>query len=166
MDNNFGKIFGVGIAAVIVIVALVFFVKRNDHLAPQGTVLKARTIDLNETTSLLLLDIRLVNDSNVNMAVSNITMSIDLKDGGSVEGHVLGKSDLMGTFGYFPLLGEKYNEALAARDEIGGHAKVDRMVAASFDVPLAQMDSRKKVTLRVEDASGAVAEITGVNQGK
>jgi hypothetical protein len=88
-------------------------------------------------------------------------MSIDLKDGGSVTGNVLGKADLMGTFKYFPLLGEKYNEALAVGDEIPPHSKADRMISASFDVPLAQMDSRKKVTLRVEDVSGTVAEITG-----
>ena len=161
MDKTFGKIFGVGLAVVIVIVAFVFFAKRDDHLAPTGTVLKERTIDLNETTSLLLLDIRIVNDSNVTMSISNLAMSVDLKDGGTVDGHVLGKSDLMGTFGYFPLLGEKFNEALAVRDEIPPHSKVDRMISASFEVPLAQMDARKKVTLLVEDASGAKAEITG-----
>jgi hypothetical protein len=161
MDKTFGKILGVGLAVVLVIIAFVFFAKRDDHLAPTGTVLKERTIDLNETTSLLLLDIRIVNDSNVTMSVSNLAMSVDLKDGGTVDGHVLGKSDLMGTFGYFPLLGEKFNEALAVRDEIPPHSKVDRMISASFEVPLAQMDARKKVTLLVEDASGAKAEITG-----
>ncbi len=161
MDKTFGKILGVGLAVVIVIIAFVFFAKRDDHLAPTGTVLKERTIDLNETTSLLLLDIRMVNDSNVSMSLSNIAMSVDLKDGGTVDGHVLGKSDLMGTFGYFPLLGEKFNEALAVRDEIPPHSKVDRMISASFEVPLAQMDARKKVTLLVEDASGAKAVITG-----
>ena len=161
MDKTFGRIFGVGLAVVIVIVAFVFFAKRDDHLAPKGTVLKERTVDLNELTSLLLLDIRIVNDSNVIMSIANIDMSVDLKDGGTVDGHVLGKSDLLGTFGYFPLLGEKYNEALAVRDEIPPHSKVDRMISASFEVPLAQMDARKKVTLLVEDASGVKVEITG-----
>ena len=161
MDKTFGKIFGAGLAVVLVIIAFVFFAKRDDHLAPTGTVLKERTIDLNETTSLLLLDIRIVNDSNVTMSISNLAMSVDLKDGGTVDGHVLGKSDLMGTFGYFPLLGEKFNEALAVRDEIPPHSKVDRMISASFEVPLAQMDARKKVTLLVEDASGVKVEITG-----
>jgi hypothetical protein len=161
MDKNFGRIFGAGLVVVLVIIALVFFFKRGDHLDPHGSVLKERSIALNDDTALLLLDIRLVNDSDVTMTVSAISMSVDLADGGSVTGHVLGKSDLMGTFGYFPLLGEKYNPALATRDEIPVRSKADRMISASFEVPLAQLESRKKVTVKIEDASGAVAEFTG-----
>jgi len=161
MDKTFGRIFGVGVGVVLVIIAFVFFAKRGDHLQPQVSVLKQRTIDLNEDTSLLVLDIRLVNDSDVTMTVSAISMSVDLADGNSVTGHVLGKSDLIATFGYFPLLGEKFNPALAVRDEIPLRSKADRMISASFDTPLAQLDARKKLTVRIEDASGAAAEYSG-----
>jgi hypothetical protein len=154
------KMFGAGLAVVAVIIAFVFVAKRGDHLEPKGTILKERTIALNEETSLIVLDFRLVNDSNVSMTVSEIGITAELADG-PIQGRVLPKSDLIGTFGYFPLLGEKYNEAIAARDEVPPHTQVDRMVSATFGTPLSVLDARKKVTLRVEDASRTAVEMIG-----
>jgi hypothetical protein len=161
MDNAWGKIFGAGLLAVLLIVGFVFFVKRGDHLAPKGSVLKERTIALDDHNSLLLLDIRINNDSDVTMSVDKISMSVDLPGGTSSDGHVLGKSDLMAEFGFYPLLGEKFNPALAANDVIRPRAMADRMIAASFEIPVTQLDSRQKVTIQIKDASGAVAQFSG-----
>jgi hypothetical protein len=160
MEKTWAKIFGAGAIATLLILGFVLFVKRGDHLAPQGSVLKERSIDLNETTALLLLDIRLVNDSDVVMTVDHIRMMVETADG-QLTGRVLGKSDLNATFGYFPLLGEKFNAALGSDDEIPPRSTVDRMIAASFDAPLATIDARKYVTVRIEDRTGAAAEFRG-----
>jgi hypothetical protein len=161
MDNNWAKIFGAGLLATLFIAGFVVFMKRGDRLEPAGSVLKERSIDLNENTALLVMDIRLANDSDVVMTVNKISMAAQMPDGGQFTGHVLRKSDLMGTFSYFPLLGEKYNEALGFDDEIPARSKVDRMIAASFDAPLSTLDGRKKVTIRIEDRTGAAAEFIG-----
>ena len=124
-------------------------------------MVKERSIDLNEQSGLLLLDIRLVNDSDTVMTVAKIGIDAKMPDGGQFTGHVLRKSDLAGTFQYFPLLGEKYNETLGYDDEIPPRSKVDRMIAASFDAPLSILDGRKNVTVRIEDRTGAAAEFTG-----
>jgi hypothetical protein len=157
---NPAKMFGAGLAVVALIVGFVFFAKRGDHLEPKGMILKERTIALNEETSLLLLDFRLVNDSDVIMTLNDISITAELADG-PIQGRVLPKSDLIGTFRYFPVLGEKYNEAIAARDEVPPHSQVDRMVSATFGTPLSVLDARKKVTLRVEDASRTAVEMIG-----
>ena len=161
MDKNFGRIFGAGLVVVALIVGFVFFAKRGDHLQPKGSIVKVRSIDLDEETSLLVLDVRLVNDSTVTMTTSAIDISVELADGSSVVGMILGKADLKGTFKYFPLLGEQFNETLALRDEIPAKSKVDRMIAASFNVPLAKFDARKRITVKISDASGTAAEFTG-----
>jgi hypothetical protein len=160
-ENAWAKIFGAGLLATLLIAGFVVFIKRGDRLAPTATVLKERSIDLNEQTGLLLLDIRLVNDSDTVMTVAKIGMTAQMPDGGQFTGHVLRKSDLIGTFNYFPLLGEKYNEALGYDDEIPPRSKVDRMIAASFDAPLSVLDGRKNVTIKIEDRTGAAAEFTG-----
>jgi hypothetical protein len=160
MDRNWGRIFGCGAAAVVAILAIFLFLKRGDRLEPTGSVLKERSIALNDTASLLLLDIRLVNDSDVVMTVDRIGMIVELKEG-QLTGHILGKSDLDATFGYYPILGEKYNPILASGDQIPPRSKVDRMIAASFDGPLDALDSRQKVTVRITDGTGAAAEFTG-----
>jgi hypothetical protein len=161
LDHTWAKIFGAGLLATLLIAGFVMFLKRGDRLAPTGSVLKERSIDLNEQTGLLLVDIRLVNDSDVVMTVAKIAMSAQMPDGGQFTGHVLRKSDLAGTFNYFPLLGEKYNETLGFDDEIPPRSKVDRMIAASFDAPLSVLDGRKTLTVRIEDRTGAAAEFTG-----
>lgn len=160
-DQTWAKIFGAGLAATLLIAGFVIFLKRGDRLVPQGSILKERSIDLNETTGLLLLDIRVVNDSDVVMTIGKIGMTAQMPDGGQFTGHVLRKSDLIGTFTYFPLLGEKFNEALGYDDEIPPRSKVDRMIAASFDAPLSVLDTRKNVTVRIEDRTGTAAEFTG-----
>jgi hypothetical protein len=160
-EKTWAKIFGAGLLATLLIAGFVVFVKRGDRLAPHGSVLKERSIDLNAETGLLLLDIRIVNDSDVVMTVNKIGMAAMMPDGGQFTGHVLRKSDLIGTFNYFPLLGEKYNEVLGYDDEIPPRSKVDRMIAASFDAPLSVLDTRKNVTVRIEDRTGAAAEFTG-----
>jgi hypothetical protein len=161
MGTAFPRIFGAGLAVVAVIVALVFYAKRGSHMEPKGSVLKERTLGLNETSSLLGLDIRVINDSDVTMVIRSISMSVDLSDGRTVDGMLLSKADLKSTFDYYPLLGEKYNETLAARDEIPLRSTADRMIAASFAASLADLDARKQVKVRIEDATGAVAEFSG-----
>jgi hypothetical protein len=161
MDNTWARIFGAGLVATLLIAGFVVFLKRGDRLQPTGSVLKERSIDLNETTGLLLFDIRLANDSDVVMTVGKIDIAAEMPNGSQFTGHVLRKSDLMGTFGYFPLLGEKYNEALGYDDEIPPRSKIDRMIAASFDTPLSVLEGRNKVTIRIEDKTGAAAEFFG-----
>jgi len=160
MDQTWVRIFGAGLVATLLIAGFVLFLKRGDRLAPQGSVLKERSIDLNENAALLLLDIRVINDSDVVMTVNHIKMVVETADG-QLTGHTLGKSDLGATFGYFPLLGEKFNPALASDDEIPPRSKVDRMIAASFDAPLAIVDARKSVTVTIDDRTGATAEFHG-----
>jgi hypothetical protein len=160
MDNNWGRIFGAGLVATLLIAGFVVFLKRGDRLEPSGTVLKERTIALNESTSLMVLDVRIVNDSDVVMNANHIKMRIETKDGG-LEGHTLGRSDLDATFGYFPLLGEKYNAVLTLDQQLPPRSKVDRMIAATFEAPLNIVDARQKVTVRIEDGTGAAAEFSG-----
>jgi hypothetical protein len=160
MDNTWARIFGAGLVATLVIAGAFVFLKRGERLQPTGRVLKERSIDLNEETALLLLDIRLVNDSDVVMTVSRLSMSAQMPDGGQFTGRVLGKNDLNSTFGYFPLLGEKFNAPLGSDDEIPPRSKVDRMIAASFSAPLSVIETRKQLTVKIEDRTGTAAEFT------
>ena len=40
------------------------------------------------------------------------------------------------------------------------HQTLDRMVGVRFDAPYEKVETRKKVTLRVEDVTGPVLELT------
>ena len=60
----------------------------------------------------------------------------------------------------YPLLGEQYNAVLRDRDVVPAHQTADRMVGVRFDAPYEKVESRKKVTVRVEDVTGPVLELT------
>ena len=58
-----------------------------------------------------------------------------------------------------PELGPKYNESLKVRDRIPPKTADDRMIAARFELPVADLDRRARFRLRVEDVDGAVSEL-------
>jgi hypothetical protein len=49
---------------------------------------------------------------------------------------------------------------LKERDVIAAHHSLDRMVGLRIDAPFDKVDHRKRVTLRVEDVTGPVLELT------
>jgi hypothetical protein len=159
MDNAALRIFLFGALATALVAGVVIYFKSGERL--QGSVLKARTIELNETSSLLLLDVRIENKEDKAMAVDRVGMSIVTADGTEVKGRALAKADLNATFSYYPLLGEKFNPPLGFPDEIPPKTTVDREVAASFDVPVKDLDARTKVTLRVENPGHEAGNISG-----
>jgi hypothetical protein len=69
-------------------------------------------------------------------------------------------ADVAAAFKNYPLLGEQYNPVLKERDVIPAHGFVDRMVGLRIDAPAGTVDARKRVTLRVEDVTGPVLELT------
>jgi hypothetical protein len=69
-------------------------------------------------------------------------------------------ADVAAAFKSYPLLGEQYNPVLKERDVIPAHQSVDRMVGLRIDAPSETVEHRKRVTLRVEDITGPVLELT------
>ena len=62
-------------------------------------------------------------------------------------------------FEYYPILGQKYNASLITRDRIPGRTTEDRMIVARFEIPVAALDARKNLKVRIEDVDGPVSEL-------
>ncbi len=152
--------FGVGIVVVIAIVAYVLQSSKGAHLVPTGSILKVRTQKLDDADSALVVDLRLSNNADFPMTIRSIDLALEKKDGSSDSGNVIAASDLANLFQYYPLLGDRFNEALKARDHVPPHQSIDRMVAWQFTMPEADLQSRRKITIRIEDVTGPVAELT------
>jgi hypothetical protein len=58
-----------------------------------------------------------------------------------------------------PVLGQKYNKSLITKDWIPAHAAWDRMIAARFEVPEAQLRQRRKLIISIEEIDGKIFEI-------
>ncbi len=137
----------------------VMYWRGSDQVAPAGQILKVRSVAADDQRSLVVLDVRIANNSDVALEARQVTLKLETKDGNHLEGTLVSGVDSRQLFSYYPALGEAYNEPLIAGSRIPPHKSVDFMVAARLDIPEPELSSRRKLSLLVQDRSGAVAEL-------
>ena len=149
----------VGLLVVAGGVGGVLYMQRGAHLELKGSVLKVRSQAMDENSSVAVIDFRFVNPSNYPFVVKEVIVSMEDKDGKPLQGQPVSELDARRLFQYYPQLGQKYNDSLMMRDKIMGRQSMDRMIATRFEAPESVIDSRRKLTLRIVDVDGPVAEL-------
>jgi hypothetical protein len=160
VSKPFAIAFGTAVVAIIVFVWVGFVRTAGNHLAPTGSIGKVRTIAASDDLTYMVIDFKVKNDSDRDMIVRSVEADVDTSDGGTVTGTPVAASDVAAAFKSYPLLGDQYNPVLKARDTVPAHESLDRMVGLRIDAPAAKVEGRKRVTLRVEDITGPVLELT------
>ena len=150
---------GIGLALILVAIGVIFYLQRGAHIELKGSILKVRTQALDENSSVAVVDFRFVNPSDYSFVVRTVTVSVTDGNGRSSDGAEVSEVDAKRLFQYYPLLGQKYNDSLLMRDKIPAHQSQDRMVAARFEIPVQQLDARKRLSIRIEDVDGPVSEL-------
>ena len=148
-----------GLLVVAAGIGGVFYMQRGAHVELKGGVLKVRTQAMDEKSTVAVIDFRFVNPSNYPFVVKEVTVSIVDKDGKTLEGQPVSELDARRLFQYYPQLGQKYNDSLVMRDKIMGRQSMDRMIATRFEDTEATIEGRKKLTVRIVDVDGPVAEL-------
>jgi hypothetical protein len=139
--------------------AWVYYAQRGARLVLQGSVSKVRTVATDDNSSVAIVDFRFVNVADYLWMVRKVDVSVTDAQGFTVPGSTVSELDASRLFEYFPLLGQKFNDSLVARARLEPHQTVDRMIAAKFEIPEAQLQARKGLRIRIEDVDGAVSEI-------
>ena len=160
MSTRFAIFFGVGVVAIAIAVFLVLSSTKGSHLVLNGKVLKVRTGALSADDSIAVLDLRLENPSNILFVVRQVEVTLEKKDGGMADGHVIAKGDLKQLFRFNRFLGDQYNDSLTIKDQVAPHATIDRMVAIRFEVPSKELDDAKALHLSIQDMDGPLFEIS------
>lgn len=150
----------IGAAVVAVVVAFVFHIQRGAHMQLTGTVQKVRTLATDENSSVAVIDFRVTNEADYVWMVRSVEVSLTDSQGHTVQGLTIADADATRLFEYFPLLGQKFNDSLTARTKIGPRQTGDWMIAARFDIPEAQLQTRKALHIRIAEVDGAVSEIS------
>jgi len=158
MSKQFFIFFGVGIVVIAVAVSAVLYSRRGAHLELKGEIIKVRTGALSDRDSIAVLDFRVENVSDVPFVVRQVEVTADQPNGASADSAIISKMDLHQLFQYNRFLGDQYNDSLSIRDTIPPHAKVDRMVAARFDLPIKELESAKTIHLSIQDMDGPLFE--------
>ena len=159
-----GSKFAIGLAIVAVLIAVVFFKQRGDHLEPTGSILKVRSIASDEQHSIVVLELRIQNDSDVAMRVRDLSMKVEMKDGHEMPGVLISKPDTKQLFTYYPALGEIYNQSLVRDTKIGAHETADFMLAGRIDLPESQLAERRTISVAVQDRT--MSNVTLVEKGR
>ena len=149
----------VGLGVVACAIAGVFYMQRGAHIELKGAILKVRTQAMDENSSVAVVDFRFVNPSNYPFVVRQVDVSVEDKDSKVWEGATVSEIDARRLFEYYPQLGQKFNDTLMMRNKIPPGQSMDRMITARFEVPEAELQSRKKLIVRIVDLDGASSEL-------
>ena len=160
MTKRFFILFGVGILLVAGGVFSILYSNKGSHLVLKEKILKVRTGALSDQDSILVLDLRLENTSDVPFVVRQVEVSIDKADGSTSQASIISKMDVHQVFQFNRFLGDQFNDTLSMKDKVAPHATIDRMVAARFDVPIKDLDGAKLMHLSIQDLDGPYFEIS------
>ena len=151
--------FGIGLVVVGIALAWIVFSQRGAQLQLNGSILKVRTLALDDKSAAAILDFRVTNPSDYKFVVRLADTTLVDQSGNTLEGAPISEMDARRLFEYFPALGQKYNESLIVRTKIAAHQSMDRMLAVRFEVSEQQLQARKHLRIRIEDLDGTFVEL-------
>jgi len=159
LSRRFLLTFGIGLAAVLIAVGVILYLQRGAHVDLKGAVLKVRTMGMDDNSSLAVVDFRFANSSDYPFVVRSVDVSATGAGGEEYTSTPVPEVDAKRIFEYYPVLGPKFNASLIARDKIPGKHSEDRMIVARFEIPVAKLDARKNLKIRIEDVDGPVSDL-------
>jgi len=159
LSKQFLLTFGIGLVVILIAVAGILYLQRGSHVGLKGAILKVRTMGMEDNSSLAVVDFRFVNPSDIPFVVRSVDVSATGAGGQNYTSTPVPEVDAKRIFEYYPILGQKYNTSLLTRDRIPGRLSEDRMIVARFEIPVATLDARANLKVRIEDVGGPVSEL-------
>jgi hypothetical protein len=149
----------VGVAVVGIALGFLLIGTKGNHLELNGTILKVRVLPLSPVASLVVVDFRVTDPSDVPFVMKGASLTLEPATGATLDGMMVSKPDIENVFKYNPILGPKFNDVLGIEDRIAPHQRLDRMVGARFEIPESQAEERKAIHLHVEEMDGVTADL-------
>ena len=150
---------GIGLIVIVAIISGGLFVSRGSHLELTGEIRKARTAALSPTRSVIVLDFRAFNPADYPFVIKTVEVEVTLAGGKKEIGQFVPEVDAKQLFPALPALGDKLAVSIATGEKIAKKQTVERMAAASFQFPEAELADRKSVVVRLHDVDGPVSEL-------
>jgi hypothetical protein len=160
VNKYFSVGFGAAVFAIILAIWFGFIQTKGNHLAPSGFISNVRLQKLSDDLSLMVIDFGLINDSDQQMIAGKIDPWITTHGGNDIHGTLFSGADMAKTFSFYPALGPMIHPPLLLRGTIDGHKTVDLMVGVEFDVPIRVLETRRSLTLKIDDITGPSVELT------
>lgn len=144
----------IGVAVVAIAIAFILLGTKGAHLTLEWSLVKPRMGALNDTNSAVVVDFRFANPSDVPFVVSDVNMTVTKTDGSTVDGQIISRSDVGQLLQFNRFLGDQYNPVLVIHDTVQPRSKIDRMLAASFPLPMADLQKAKTLRITLHEMDG------------
>ena len=152
----------IGLALAVVLVAAglwgVLRVNKSSHMVLEGNIQKVRTLGLADDATAVIVDFRVTNPTDFKFMVREVRVVVDA-DGKVAELEPVADVDAKALFDGYPTIGPKYNDTLRLRNVIPAKATQDFMVAVRVEAPVAQVEKRRDLKLRIEEMDGLTTEL-------
>ena len=159
-SKGFVVALGIGLAVAAVLVSAILLKQRGSTPRLAGGITNVRTLGVEESASVAIVDFRFTNDSKLLFIVQQTGMTVLDSAGNVREGRILSASDTNQLFELFPALGPKAADTLIMKTRIGTRQSRVAMLAARFEISKAKLDARQKLTVLVQEIDGAVSELS------
>jgi len=151
---------GLVLAPLLVAGALwtVLSVNKSSHMVLEGKIQKVRLWALEENATAVIVDFRVTNPTDFKFMVREVRVVVDA--GGKVnEMEPVADVDAKAFFDGYPQIGEKYNDTLRMKSIVPSKGTQDYMVAVRLEQPLAMVEKRRELKLRIEEVDGLTTEL-------
>jgi hypothetical protein len=148
-----------GLVLVAGAVGLMYMGTKGNHLELTGDILKVRVLTLAPEASLVIVDFRIRNPSDIPFVLKGASLTLETATGEILEGTTVSKADIETVFQYNKILGPKFNDVLGIKDKIPPRQNLDRMVGARFEISEAKADERKAIHMHLEEFKGVTADL-------
>jgi hypothetical protein len=144
----------IGVAIVAIAVAFILEGTKGAHLTIEWSLVKPRFGAIGDANSADVVDFRFRNPSDVPFVVSSIDVTAVKPNGETLDGQIVSRADVAQMLQFNRFLGDQYNPVLTIRDRVSPRQTVDRMVAATFPVPLAELQKAKTLRITLHEMDG------------
>ncbi|HBY60514.1 MAG TPA: hypothetical protein DEH78_11880 [Solibacterales bacterium] len=158
-SRQFFTFIAVGLAVALAGLGFLLLTTRGAHLRLEGQIQKVRTQATDENNSILVVDFRAKNPSEVSFVVRSVEVLFTDSGGQEVQTVDVADVDADRVFGYYQFLGGRFNRTLKIKDQIRPGEVFDRMVMVSLAAPEDRVKNRTGLRLRITDVDGIAAEL-------
>ena len=151
MNSNFAKAFGIGVAAVAVMVGIVLYMQKDAAVALKCQV-KARTLATRDIESLVIADLHLTNSSSYPFVIRDISVTLETANGDMTRG-VVARCDAERFIAATPQSGP-YHQPYITKARIPAGATVDYTVLAPFPIPEKMITEGKRLRFTILELDG------------
>ncbi len=148
-----------GLGGAVLVAGLIVLYNWGATPRLSGEITEVRTLGMDKASSVAIVNFEASNTSNYELSISRREMAVVDSSGNLLEGRILSVFDVQSLFKYFPALGGMKDEPLLDRSFLDPGETIRGLVAARFEIPKHELDSRRELVVRTVDVKHRKTEI-------